>query len=126
MIVLLGDTGLLKLRNRASRFHGFDGSSLEGVHQNFICDTCFDISTFAEDVLADPDTLANIIDYVNVSLCNPLSSFQEEVIISFQNSQKYSVFSKLPNYYKFFQNSSKYSSFFKICKYPSDPEIPSL
>ena len=102
MIVLLGDTGFLNLRDKSSRFNGFDVSSLEGVRQNFLCDTCFDISTFAEDVLADPDTLANIIDYVNVSLCNPLSSFQEEVIISFQNSQKYSVCSKLPNYYKYF------------------------
>ena len=82
---LLTCTGLSKIIEKSSRLHG---TLAEGISRNFLCDTCFDISTFAEEVLTDPDTSANIIDYINGSLCNSLSSFQEEVILSFARYKK--------------------------------------
>eukprot|EP00250_Pteridium_aquilinum_P017264 c23537_g1_i3 orf=305-1366(-) len=50
------------------------------VSPSLMCDTCMDISAFVEQVLTDPDTMGDVLEYVNGSLCKALSGFQEECI----------------------------------------------
>ncbi|KAI5054888.1 hypothetical protein GOP47_0030033 [Adiantum capillus-veneris] len=57
-----------------------DGPQVQGFPQSFVCDTCMDISTFAEQVLTDPDTTSNVLEYVNGSLCQVLPAFQSECV----------------------------------------------
>ncbi|MCO5583125.1 hypothetical protein L7F22_037033 [Adiantum nelumboides] len=57
-----------------------DGPQLDGIPQSLLCDTCMDISAFAEQVLTDPDTTSSVLDYVNGSLCKALPGFQAECL----------------------------------------------
>ena len=70
-------------REKSLGFQGLDFPSLEGVPQSFICDACMDVSTYSEQILTNPDTLGNVIDYINESLCKAVSGLQQEVYFIF-------------------------------------------
>lgn len=62
-------------RPKLQRLHAF---SSKGISQSFICDTCLDISTFAEQVLTDPETTNNVLEYINGSFCEVLPGLKEK------------------------------------------------
>eukprot|EP00250_Pteridium_aquilinum_P017265 c23537_g1_i4 orf=1-342(-) len=85
-LVIFSQSGLTILKGKVvgpflqRHVSGLQHLEAPNVSPSLMCDTCMDISAFVEQVLTDPDTMGDVLEYVNGSLCKALSGFQEECI----------------------------------------------
>eukprot|EP00249_Psilotum_nudum_P004308 c17832_g2_i1 orf=3-890(-) len=85
-------------KNLLPRFNSQKSESFDDVSQSFICQACLNISIQAEQFLADPDTLKQILDFLNSTLCRLIIPQLEEQCMDLAMTYVPEVFQRLQEF----------------------------